>query len=133
MTAHPPRGPGDPPPKRVRVTSPRRTAAAPGPVRVLATELAETTALAEVYVETHMRRQLRTAVVALLLPALVVGGVAAVFALVPAAQAVTVGAVPLSWIALGALACPTLLLAALLYLRTCERAERDFARWRRRG
>jgi hypothetical protein len=118
---------GQVPPKRVRVTSPRRNATVRGPVRPLTEEIDERTALGEVYMEALLRAQLRLGATVLAATALLLGGLPLLFLAVPATSSLRVWQVPVPWLVLGALVYPVVLLAARYYLRHSERIERDFA------
>jgi len=115
-----------PPPRRVRVTSPRRDATLRGPVRPLTADIDERTGLGEVYMAALMRAQLRLGLSVLLATAVLLGGLPLLFLVVPGASDVRVGPVPLPWLALGVLAYPVVVVAARYYVRHSERIERDF-------
>ena len=89
-----------PPPKRVRITSPRRDARRRGERRSDAVELTEQTGLGEVYLTALLRAQLRLAL--------------------------AVGPVPVSWLVVGVVVYPVVYAAARLHVRQSERIERDF-------
>ena len=120
-------GTGQPPPNRVRVTSPRRNATVRGPVRPLTEEIDERTALGEVYMEALVRAQLRLGATVLAATALLLGGLPLLFLAVPATSSLRVWQVPLPWLVLGLLVYPVVLLAARYYVRHSEGVERDFA------
>jgi hypothetical protein len=120
-------GTGQLPPKRVRVTSPRRNATVRGPVRPLTEEIDERTALGEIYMEALVRAQLRLGATVLAATALLLGGLPLLFLAVPATSSLRVWQVPLPWLVLGVLVYPVVLLAARYYVRHSERVERDFA------
>jgi len=122
-SAQPPRGEV---PKRVRVTSPRTKARRAYPTRPVVREIAEQTQLGEVYVESLMRAQFRLSLVVLGGIALAVGFLPAVVVLVPAAQDVGVGPIPLPWLVIGAMLYPFMWLVARSYVRAGERVEGDF-------
>lgn len=115
------------PPRRVRVTSPRREARRRGAHRPPAQELEEQTGLGEVYLSALLRAQLRLSVAILLGVAVVVLGLPAAFILLPATRDVHVGPVPLPWLAIGVLIYPLVFLAARIYVRQSERIEREFS------
>ena len=75
-----------PPPRRVRVTSPRRDATLRGPVRPLTAEIDEQTGLGEVYMAALMRAQLRLGLSVLLATAVLLGGLPLLFLAVPGAS-----------------------------------------------
>jgi hypothetical protein len=114
------------PPRRVRVTSPRTSAARAR--RVLPTaEIDRRTRLGELYVSTLLRAQLRLALGVL---AVAVGGLAGlplVFRLFPVLSEVTVLGMPLSWALLAFAAYPFLVLCGWSYVRRAERNEAAFA------
>jgi hypothetical protein len=121
-------GPGpQPPPRRVRVTSPRRDATLRGPVRPLTADIDERTGLGEVYMAALMRAQLRLGLSVLLATAVLLGGLPLLFLVVPGASDARVGPVPLPWLALGVMVYPVVVVAARYYVRHSERIERDFA------
>lgn len=115
------------PPRRVRVTSPRRDARRRAERRPATLELAEQTGLGGVYLDALLRAQRRLAVATLLGIAVPLAGLPALFALVPATRAVHVGPVPLPWVVVGVLLYPVVVLAARLHVRQSERVEREFA------
>jgi hypothetical protein len=115
-----------PPPRRVRVTSPRREATVRGPVRPLTEEIDERTGLGEVYMEALVRAQLRLGASVLGATAVVLGGLPLLFLAVPAASDVRIWQVPLPWLVTGVLVYPVVVLAARYYVRHSERIERDF-------
>lgn len=123
MTAPPPGGP----PRRVRITSPRRDARPRAARRPAAQELAEQTGLGEVYLSALLRAQLRLSLAILLGTAVVVLGLPALFALVPASRGVHVGPIPLPWLAIGVCIYPLVVVAARIYVRQSERIEREFS------
>ncbi|GAA1902843.1 hypothetical protein [Lapillicoccus jejuensis] len=116
-----------PPPRRVRVTSPRRDARRRAERRPATLELAEQTGLGEVYLAALLRAQRRLAAAILLGIAVPLAGLPALFALVPATRAVHLGPVPLPWVVVGVLLYPVVVLAARIYVRQSERVEREFA------
>ncbi|MBK8757034.1 MAG: hypothetical protein IPM08_07870 [Actinomycetales bacterium] len=115
-----------PPPKRVRITSPRRDARRRGERRSDAIELTEQTGLGEVYLTALLRAQLRLALAVLI----AVGGplvaLPALFLLNPSVARAAVGPVPVSWLVVGVLVYPFVYAAARLHVRQSERIERDF-------
>jgi hypothetical protein len=115
------------PPRRVRITSPRREARRRQAWTPPSQELAEQTGLGEVYLSALLRAQLRLSVAILLGIGVVVLGLPALFALVPATRDVAVGPIPLPWLAIGVLIYPVVLLAARIYVHQAERIERDFS------
>lgn len=115
-----------PPPRRVRVTSPRMGAARRPPARPAAREIDEETGVGEVYMRSLIRAQLRLGLTVLAAFVLPVAAVPMLFALVPSVATVQVLGLPLPWLLLGAGVYPVVLLGAWLYVRASERAERDF-------
>lgn len=112
-------------PRRVRVTSPRTSAARAQRVPA-AREIDAQTRLGEVYMSSLIRSQLRLALLALAALAVFVGGIPLVFWLAPDLSDVEVLAVPLPWLLLAFAVYPFLLLVGWLYVRAAERNERAF-------
>jgi hypothetical protein len=113
--------------ERIRITHPRTTAARPGPARPPAREIDELTALGELYLESLLRSQRRTAFGACtatigLLLALAVA--AAEFA---GWRAITVFGVQLPWLLVGCAIYPALGGIGYVAVRLLERNERAFA------
>ena len=129
MTAAPPGGP----PRRVRITSPRRDARPRAARRPATQELAEQTGLGEVYLSALLRAQLRLSVAILLGVGVVVLGLPALFALVPMTQDLHVGPIPLPWLAIGVGIYPLVVVAARIYVRQSERIEREFSELMKTG
>lgn len=124
-------GPGtgpqpEPVPQRVRVTSPRRDARRMGERRPRAAEFTEQTGLGEVYLQALLRAQMRVAGATLLVLGLVLGALPAVFYAVPSLAQVRIGPAPLPWLVIGVALYPALAIGARLYVRICDRVERDF-------
>jgi len=111
--------------ERVRVTGPPRRRAAS--VRSGSREIDAGTELGRVYMESLLREQLRLALRILALLALTVGILPLAFHLVPGLGEVRVGPLPLSWLLLGVLVYPWLLILGWFYIRRSEANERDFA------
>ena len=116
----------DQPPPRVRVTGPpRRRAHA---VRSAGTrEIDAETALGEVFMRSLLREQLFLALRVLAALAVTVGLLPLLFHLFPSFDDVRVGQMPLSWLLLGVLTYPWLVLLGWFYIRRSEAHERDFA------
>jgi len=112
------------PPARVRVTGPPRRAATR---RTPAADIDEQTPLGGVYLGSLLRAQLGLAGRVLLALALTVGLLPLLFALVPGLASVRVLGLPLSWVVVGGLSYPWLLVLGWVYVRRAERHERDFA------
>jgi hypothetical protein len=123
MTAPPPGSP----PRRVRITSPRRDARPRAARRPATQELAEQTGLGEVYLSALLRAQLRLSVAILLGTGVVVLGLPALFALVPITRDIRVGPIPLPWLAIGVCIYPLVVVAARIYVKQAERIEREFS------
>ena len=115
------------PPRRVRITSPRREARPPGERRPPAQELEEQTGLGEVYLSALLKAQLRLSLAILLGIAVVVLGLPTLFVLAPATRDVLIGPIPLPWLAVGVLIYPVVFLAARIYVYQAERIEREFS------
>lgn len=124
--ADPSGGHGDPPPKRVRVASPRRDARRRSEKRPDAFELTEQTGLGEIYLTALLRAQLRLALAILLGVGGILVGLPAAFLLLPNLVAATVGPVPVLWLVAGVGAYPLILAAARMHVHLAERIERDF-------
>ncbi|SDN07659.1 hypothetical protein [Actinacidiphila guanduensis] len=120
-------GGGQPaPPRRVAVTAPRRKRAGGWSARAAAADLHAQPRLAQVYARAIIRDQLRLALGVLAALVVVLGGVPAAFALVPALRTAELLGFRLPWIILGFVAYPVLVAAAVLHVRHAERVERDF-------
>ena len=113
------------PPRRVRVTSPRTSAARAQRVPA-AREIDAQTRLGEVYMSSLVRSQLRLALLALTTLGVFVGGTPLVFWFFPELSDVEVLAVPLPWFLLAFAVYPFLFLVGWLYVRAAERNERAF-------
>jgi len=120
---------GQPPP-RVRVTGPPRRAATR---RTPAADIDEQTPLGGVYLGSLLRAQLGLAGRILLALGLTVGLLPLVFAVAPGLATLRVLGLPLSWVAVGGLSYPWLLVLGWVYVRRAERHERDFAALLGRG
>ena len=120
-------GPPEVPPRRVVVTSPRRSAVRRPPGRSALRALDEQDLVGELLVRSLVRAQLLLAVKLLLALAVLLGGLPLLFALAPATRDVQLLGVQLPWLVLGLLVHPALLLGGVVYLRTAERHERDFS------
>jgi hypothetical protein len=83
--------------------------------------------LDDAYIRSLMRVQLRGGLLVCLFLALTLGALPLLFALAPKVGTVRVLGLDLPWLLLGVLVYPVLLLAAWLYVRRAERAERQFA------
>ena len=112
-----------PPPERVRVTGPprRRTPVA------RPSGIDDETRLGGMYVGSLVRDQLRLALGVLVLLAATVGALPLVFHLLPGLAAHRVLGLPLSWLVLGTLVYPALVVLGWAYVRRAERNDADFA------
>ena len=112
----------DPPP-RVRVTGPprRRTASA------RARDIDAETRLGEMLMGSLLREQLRLALGVLGVLGVTLGLLPLLFHLVPSLTRSDVLGVPTTWLVLGVLVYPFLLLLGWAYVRRAEANERDFA------
>ncbi len=115
-----------PPPRRVRVTSPRRDAHRRAERRPGYVDLTEQTGLGELYFTALLRAQLRLALRVLLAVAILIGWLPGLFLLVPSASAAMVGPLPLPLLVVGMLLYPVVVAAAVVHVRAAERIERDF-------
>lgn len=113
-------------PQRVRVTSPRTSAARARRVSI-ASEIDAQTQLGEVYVTSLIRSQLRLALGVAVALAVTLGGLPVVFTLVPAFRRATVLGVPLPWILLTVVAFAEIVALGWAYVRRAERNEDDFS------
>lgn len=114
-------------PQRVRVTSPRMTAAVRAPVRTVSREIDEQTGVGEVYLRSLLRAQLRLGLSVIAVLALALGTLPLVFAVIPRLGVVRVLTVPLPWLLVGVSVYPLLFGVAWWHVLAAERAERDFA------
>ncbi|HET7415731.1 MAG TPA: hypothetical protein VFI97_08565 [Arthrobacter sp.] len=110
-------------PARVRVTAPRSKAAI-APARFpVAREVAEHSAVGNVFVRSLIRAQLRLALVVAGGFLLLLLGVPLLLAVFPVLQDVSVLTIPVSWLILGGLIYPFMCLCAWLYIRNAARNE----------
>ncbi|WP_167050674.1 DUF485 domain-containing protein [Salinibacterium sp. ZJ77] len=107
-----------PRPTRVRVTAPR--AGTEPPVPAPTTEASDPSAL---YIRSLIRSQRRLGIVCAVAFGVVLMAVPTVFTLLPWLDEARVGAVPASWIVLGAGLFPVILAIAALYERAANRNE----------
>lgn len=89
-------------------------------------EISEQTPLGTVYVRSLMRSQLRAALYALGMLALLVGTLPLLFAFPTAVLGSFSSPEPFVWVALGVAVYPVMWLIARWYVRRAERNERDF-------
>lgn len=115
----------DPRRERVRVTSPRASAAA-HVRRSVREEIDDETGIGEVYVRSLVRSQLRSALAVTAVLVLGIGGLPLAFARIAGLAETEVGGVPLPWVVLGVLIYPAIWLVGWVYVRQSERAEADF-------
>ena len=111
----------EPTPKRIRVTSPHSGAARRRHVAVTH-EIDAQTGVGEVYV-----RSVRLGLLVLGVVAVLVGGLPALFWLLPQLREVEALGIPLPWLLLGGLVYPTLVTLGWFYVRQAERVEREFS------
>ncbi len=114
-----------PAPRRTRVTSSRVGAARPRPVTVTR-EIDAQTGVGEVYMRSLTATQLRLALLVLGVLAVLLGGLPALFALLPWLRELQVLGIPLPWLLLGGLVYPVLIGLGWFYVRQAERTEREF-------
>jgi hypothetical protein len=112
--------------ERVRVTGPPRRRSTTTH-RSGTREIDAGTELGHVYMQSLLREQLWLALRILGLLAVTVGILPLAFHLVPGLSEVRLGPVPLSWLLLGVLVYPWLLILGWVYIRRSEANERDFA------
>jgi hypothetical protein len=113
-------------PRRIRVTSPRTSAARRSISPTGTREIDEQTRLGEVYMHSLIQSQLRLALVVIGGAAVVLGGIPLLFTLVPATRTVDVLGLPLPWLLLGVVVYPVVYVAARIYVRNAERIESEF-------
>jgi hypothetical protein len=121
--------PGSPPPRRVRVVSPRSSAPRAAGHRPVRRDIDEQTIVGEVYMRSLVRLQLQLAIGICLIFAVLLGGLPLLLALEPELADEHLLGLPLPWLLLGVLVYPALVLAAWFYVRQAERNERDFSDW----
>jgi hypothetical protein len=116
----------EPPPQRIRVSSPRSGAARRRQVAVTH-EIDAQTSVGEVYVRSLIATQFRLALLVLGVVGVVLGGLPLLFWLVPALGKVEALGIPLPWLLLGGLVYPALVTLGWFYVRHAERTERQFS------
>lgn len=124
-----PAPPGDEPAaptRRVRVTAPRSSAAVTPGRFTVSRELAEQSAVGELFVRSLIRSQLRLALVIAVAFLAILLGFPLVLAAMPALQNVTVFTVPVTWLVLGFGIYPVIIGGAALYVRGAARNEARF-------
>ncbi|TCC29906.1 hypothetical protein [Kribbella sindirgiensis] len=113
-------------PRRVRVTSPRTSAARRPILPTGAREIDEQTRLGQVYMQSLIQSQLRLTLVVIGSVVLVLGSIPLLFWLVPPTRTLSVLGLPLPWVVLGILVYPVMYVAARIYVRNAERIEAEF-------
>lgn len=113
-------------PRRVRVTSPRTSAARRPATHTGTREIDEQTRVGEVYMQSLIHSQLRLALMVIAGAAVVLGGLPLLFVLVPATRTLSVFGLPLPWLLLGVAVYPVIYVAARFYVRHAERIEAEF-------
>ncbi|GAB2679021.1 hypothetical protein [Kribbella swartbergensis] len=121
-----PEGPEDRVPRRVRITSPRTSAARRPIIPTGTREIDEQTRLGQVYMQSLIQSQLRLALGVIGGAAVVLGGIPLLFALVPATRTAGILGLPLPWVMLGIVVYPVVYVAARIYVRHAERIEAEF-------
>ena len=117
----------------MRVTSTRRDAPTRRDVRPLTRDLDEQSTLGEVYMAGLMGAQLRLAAQVLAFGAVGLGGLPALFLLVPATRDLDLAGMPLAWLVLAVGVYPVALVVSRFYVRASERIEAEFSRAVERG
>ena len=115
-----------PTPKRVRVTSPHSGATRRRQVAVTH-EIDAQTGVGEVFMRSLVATQARLAMLVLGVVAVLLGGLPALFWLVPGLREVQAVGIPLPWLLLGGLVYPALVTLGWFYVRHAERTERQFS------
>ncbi|WP_426242874.1 hypothetical protein [Nocardioides sp. LHG3406-4] len=115
----------EPPPERVRVTGPARRRTHPR--RAGTGEIDAGTRVGAIYMGSLLREQGWLAVRILTLLAVTVGSLPLAFHLFPALAGVRLVGIPLSWLLIGFLVYPWLVVLGWRYVGAAEANERDFA------
>jgi hypothetical protein len=110
------------PAERVRITGPIRRR----PAATRTREIDAGTRVGAIYMRSLLREQLRLALRVLAILLATVGSLPFLFYLWPGLASVHVLGVPLSWLLLGVLVYPLLLVLGWRYIRRAEDNERDF-------
>lgn len=113
-------------PRRIRVTSPRTSAARRSSSHTGTREIDEQTRVGEVYMHSLIQSQLRLALTVILGAVITLGGLPLLFWLVPATRTLGVFGLPLPWLLLGVVVYPVVYVAARVYVRKAERIEAEF-------
>lgn len=90
-------------------------------------EIDAQTEVGELYMRSLLASQLRLALLVLGAVAVLLGGLPALFVLVPEVRSVEVLGLPLPWLLLGGIVYPLLIGMGWFYVRQAERTEGDFA------
>ncbi|MFI5732395.1 hypothetical protein ACIA49_19905 [Kribbella sp. NPDC051587] len=115
-----------PGPRRVRVTSPRTSAARRPTTPTGTREIDEQTRLGEVYMSSLIQSQLRLTLAVIGGTGLILGSIPLLFWLVPPTRTFTIFGLPLPWVILGIVVYPVVYFAARIYVRNAERIEAEF-------
>ncbi|MEV4266821.1 hypothetical protein [Kribbella sp. NPDC049584] len=113
-------------PRRVRVTSPRTSAARRPIIPTGTREIDEQTRLGEIYMLSLVQSQLRLTLAVIAGVLLVLGSLPLLFWLVPPTRTLSIFGLPLPWVILGILVYPVVYVAARVYVRNAERIEAEF-------
>lgn len=113
-------------PRRVRVTSPRTSAARRPIIPTGTREIDEQTRLGEIYMHSLIQSQLRLTLAVIGGVLLVLGSIPLLFWLVPPTRTLSVFGLPLPWVLLGIAVYPVVYVAARIYVRNAERIEAEF-------
>ncbi|MFC6161311.1 hypothetical protein [Kribbella jiaozuonensis] len=113
-------------PRRVRVTSPRTSAARRPIIPTGTREIDEQTRLGEIYMLSLVQSQLRLTLAVIGVVLLVLGSIPLLFWLVPPVRTLSIFGLPLPWMILGILVYPVVYVAARIYVRNAERIEAEF-------
>ncbi len=114
------------PPARVRVTAPRTSARPSAGAFPVTREMAEHSAVGEVFVASLIRSQLRLALVVACGFLIILAGIPVLLGLFPSIREVTVLTVPVPWLLLGLGVYPLSIACAALYVRSASRNEKRF-------
>ncbi|RZU13802.1 hypothetical protein EV645_4655 [Kribbella rubisoli] len=113
-------------PRRVRVTSPRTSAARRPIIPTGTREIDEQTRLGEIYMLSLVQSQLRLTLAVIGGVLLVLGSIPLLFWLVPPTRTLSIFGLPLPWVILGIVVYPVVYVAARIYVRNAERIEAEF-------
>ena len=113
-------------PRRVRVTSPRTSAARRPIIPTGTREIDEQTRLGEIYMHSLIQSQLRLALAVIGGVFVVLGSIPLLFWLVPPTRTLSILGLPLPWVLLGIAIYPVVYGAARIYVRHAERIEAEF-------